>query len=78
MTREPQVANLTPEDAAHLLGLKSKTLRNWRVSGKGPRYSKRGGRVFYAMKDLEEFDRHCRRLSTSDDTTCRRGATPTA
>lgn len=77
MTREPMLANLPPAEAARLLGLKPQTLANWRVSGKGPRYSKRGNKVFYSMKDLEEFDKGCRRLSTSDDTTTR-GASPTA
>ena len=64
--REPRVGNLETAAAAEILGLSPRTLRNWRVSGKGPRYSKRGARVFYAVEDLEEYDRGCRRLSTSD------------
>jgi hypothetical protein len=50
-------ACLNDVQAAAFLGLKSaQTLRNWKHLGKGPRYSKPGGRrVIYRIRDLEEF-----------------------
>ena len=48
---------LNDVQAAAFLGLKSaQTLRNWRCQGKGPKYSKPGGRrIVYRVQDLEEF-----------------------
>ncbi len=42
-------------EAAKYLRRKVSTLRNWRVTGDGPRYLKIGGRVEYLRSDLEEF-----------------------
>jgi hypothetical protein len=43
------------EDAAAFLGMKAQTLRNWAVSGRGPRPIKVGVRAFYRLADLEAF-----------------------
>ena len=42
----------TPE-AARYLGLSGRTLEKHRTYGTGPRYRKIGGRVVYALDDLE-------------------------
>ena len=33
-----------------------KTLANWRSTGTGPAYTKIGGRVFYAVNDVEKWE----------------------
>ena len=48
----------TPE-AARFLGLSGRTLEKHRTYGTGPRYSKIGGRVVYAIGDLQA-DAHAR------------------
>jgi len=53
-------------DAADYMGLAPSTMRAWRVRGRGPRYYKIGGRVFYKQDDLDawiEAQVHC---STSE------------
>ena len=39
-------------DAARLLGLSEKTMRNMRSEMRGPEYVKRGGRVRYPLENL--------------------------
>lgn len=34
-----------------------KTLANWRAKQTGPRWSKIGGRVVYAMQDVVDYER---------------------
>jgi len=46
----------TPEAAAYL-GLSPRSLEYWRYRGKGPRYSRLGRAVVYAVADLDEFAR---------------------
>lgn len=53
-------------DAADQLGSKPSTLRAWRVKGKGPRYYKIGGKVFYRGADLDAWIEAQVRGSTSD------------
>ena len=55
----------TREAAAHL-GLSTRTLDRYRVSGDGPVFLKFGGRVRYLAEDLDEWARSRRRRSTSD------------
>lgn len=43
-----------PRDVAEFLGVSTKTLRNWRASGRGPRYLRVGG-VKYAWSEVEEW-----------------------
>ena len=50
---------LTTEGAAEHLGCSVSLLTKLRVAGKGPRYFKRGGRVFYAKDDLDAYDKAC-------------------
>ena len=58
----------TREASAHL-GLSTRTLDRYRVSGDGPVFLKFGGRVRYLREDLDEWARTRRRRSTSDDGT---------
>nr|WP_246347880.1 DNA-binding protein [Brevundimonas variabilis] len=44
----------TPE-AGHFLGLSGRTLEKHRTYGTGPTYRKIGGRVIYAVHDLEAW-----------------------
>lgn len=41
--------------AAEYLGVSEQTLARMRSEGKGPRYVKLGGRVFYRRTDLEAY-----------------------
>jgi len=54
------------KDAASFLGSKPSTLRAWRVKGKGPRFYKIGGKVFYKDGDLNEWIEAQGRSSTSN------------
>ncbi len=57
---------LTSEQAAAILGLRSKTLANWRVQGveKLP-FRRIGGAVRYQYGDLLAFIEHHKKLNTS-------------
>jgi len=46
---------LNEKEAAHQLGLSTKTLQAWRWHRKGPAYRKLGRRVFYTLEDLHAF-----------------------
>ncbi|HET8727442.1 MAG TPA: helix-turn-helix domain-containing protein [Alphaproteobacteria bacterium] len=55
----------TPE-AARFLGLSNRTLEKHRIFGTGPVYRKIGGRVIYAVEDLQAWADRGRRRSTID------------
>ncbi len=55
----------TPEAAVHL-GLSPTTLEKHRCYGTGPRYHKLGGRIVYAIADLDAWADLGRKTSTSD------------
>jgi predicted DNA-binding transcriptional regulator AlpA len=61
----PQRYLRTP-DAALLLGLSARTLEKHRCFGTGPAYHKLGGRVVYALEDLQSWADLGVRRSTSD------------
>ena len=54
----------TPE-AARFLGLSGRTLEKHRTYGTGPKYSKIGGRVVYAVEDLQAWVSRGEKRSTS-------------
>jgi hypothetical protein len=56
---------ITPAAAVHL-GLSARTLEKHRCFGTGPVFRKLGGRVVYAIEDLEAWAALGRRRSTSD------------
>jgi predicted DNA-binding transcriptional regulator AlpA len=55
----------TPE-AARFLGLSGRTLEKHRTYGTGPLYRKLGGRVVYAIADLQAWAESGLKSSTSD------------
>ncbi|MCB1393592.1 helix-turn-helix domain-containing protein [Nitrobacter sp.] len=55
----------TPE-AARLLDLSPRTLEKHRCDGTGPVYHKLGGRVVYAVSDLQAWIDACARQSTAE------------
>lgn len=57
---------LTTPDAAVHLGLSARTLEKHRYCGTGPVYRKLGGRIVYAIADLDAWAEVGRRKSTSD------------
>ena len=64
MTTEATI--LTPEETAERLRSSIPTLQRWRTNGTGPKYIKRGGRVFYRPEDIEAFERDNERTMTRD------------
>jgi hypothetical protein len=63
--RAPQSFLRTP-DAALVLGLSARTLEKHRCYGTGPVFRKLGGRVVYALEDLQSWADQGVRRSTSD------------
>jgi len=61
----PERLLLAPEAAKHLR-LSPATLAKHRCYGTGPVYRKNGGRILYALSDLNEWSRRGVRRSTSD------------
>ena len=61
----PQRYLRTPE-AARFLSLSGRTLEKHRTYGTGPAYRKLGGRVVYALADLQAWADQGVRRSTSD------------
>lgn len=55
----------TPE-AARFLSLSHRTLEKHRTYGTGPAYRKLGGRVVYALEDLQAWADRGARISTDD------------
>jgi hypothetical protein len=55
----------TPDAALHL-GLSARTLEKHRCYGTGPAYHKLGGRIVYAIVDLDAWAEQGLRKSTSD------------
>src|SRR3546814_16361444 len=55
----------TPDAAVHL-GLSARTLEKHRCYGTGPVYRKLGGRIVYAIDELNAWAEIGRRSSTSD------------
>lgn len=55
----------TPE-AARFLGLSGRTLEKHRTYGTGPTYKKIGGRVVYALVDLQSWADRGQRVSTTE------------
>ncbi|WP_029911540.1 AlpA family transcriptional regulator [Caulobacter sp. UNC358MFTsu5.1] len=54
------------QQAAAYLGLSHRTLEKHRTYGTGPAYRKLGGRVVYAMEDLQAWADRGAQVSTSD------------
>src|SRR5713101_60634 len=59
---------LRTPDAARFLGISNRTLEKHRIYGTGPVYRKMGGRVVYAVEDLQAWSAIGARKSTTDQT----------
>jgi len=46
---------LSPREVTELYPWTEKTLRSWRSKKVGPRYIKTEGRVFYRVRDIEDY-----------------------
>jgi predicted DNA-binding transcriptional regulator AlpA len=57
---------LRTSEAARFLGISPRTLEKHRTFGTGPRYRKIGGRVIYALEDVQRWADRGLRISTSD------------
>ncbi|WP_311030982.1 helix-turn-helix transcriptional regulator [Mesorhizobium koreense] len=57
---------LRTKEAAHFLSLSARTLEKHRTYGTGPAYRKLGGRVVYAIEDLQAWVQRGAMTSTSD------------
>ena len=66
LTGQPPPRYLRTPDAARFVGLSIRTLEKHRIYGTGPRYSKLGGRVVYAIEDLQNWVQSGTKASTSD------------
>lgn len=56
---------LNTDEAAPLIGVKPKTLMNWRVLGVGPSHIRAGRKVAYDVADIEAWKAERRVRSTS-------------
>jgi len=52
--------------AAEILGLSTRTLQAWRISGRGPNFLKMGRTVRYRRRDLVQFQEDHVASSTSE------------
>ena len=59
------VIHLNQVELAARWKISPRTLERWRWSGEGPGYIKIGGRVVYALKDVEAFEEKQHRSSTA-------------
>ncbi len=58
---------VTEKQAAKLLSVSPRTLRNWRTRGGGPRFVKISGRcIRYSIADINEWTKKRTKRSTSD------------
>ena len=57
---------LRTSEAAQFLSLSARTLEKHRIYGTGPAYRKLGGRVVYALEDLQAWVQRGVMTSTSD------------
>lgn len=62
---------LRTAEAARFLSLSGRTLEKHRTFGTGPAYKKIGGRVVYAVADLEAWADRGTRVSTGEPTATR-------
>jgi hypothetical protein len=65
----PPPRYLCTKEAARLLSLSARTLEKHRTYGTGPLYRKIGGRVVYAIADLQAWADSGLKTSTSDPRT---------
>lgn len=57
---------LSTKELAVRWSMSSNTLRHWRISNKGPRFSKISGNASYKIEDIEEFEKNIDKDKTSE------------
>ncbi|GAM01978.1 helix-turn-helix transcriptional regulator [Sphingomonas parapaucimobilis] len=57
---------LSPAEAAPRVGVAAKTLANWRVLGRGPKFIRAGVKIAYDPADIEAWKASNRFGSTSE------------
>ncbi|HVZ06606.1 helix-turn-helix transcriptional regulator [Rhodopila sp.] len=65
-TAQAAIRYVRTHEAARLLGLSARTLEKYRCHGSGPTFRKLGGRVVYAVDDLNAWADRSACSSTSD------------
>lgn len=64
-SKQPQL--ITEKDAARMLSISERTLRNWRTRGGGPRFVRVSARcIRYRISDIEDWAAERTRRNTSD------------
>lgn len=58
-----RLPSLTPQGVSKLYGIPEQTLADWRHYKKGPRYTRRGKRVYYSQKDLVTYFESDKRIT---------------
>jgi len=66
LDRSAQARFLRTPEAARILSISPRTLEKYRCHGNGPTFRKLGGRVVYAIEDLETWANQAACSSTSD------------
>ncbi len=66
MAKNTSTQLLSETEAAQRLKLSTRTLRNWRVTGQGPKFVKVGRLIRYKIVEIEEWIEMNTRKSTSD------------
>jgi len=61
----PDIRHFNQVQLARRWSLSPRTLERWRWLKQGPGYIKIGGRVLYALEDVEAFEKAQRRLTTA-------------
>jgi hypothetical protein len=61
----PDIRHFNQVQLARRWSLSPRTLERWRWLKQGPDYIKIGGRVLYALEDVEAFEKAQRRLTTT-------------
>ena len=52
---------ITASDLAKRWDMNYHTLANWRAQGRGPKYIKVGGGVYYYLSDIQKMERKLRK-----------------
>lgn len=53
----PRAQRLTEKQLSEYWEIRTSTLQKWRSLGCGPVYMKIGGKVFYRLEDIEQFEK---------------------
>lgn len=59
------INHINQQQLAQRWGISPHTLEKWRCEGIGPVFLKIHGKVLYRMEDIESYEEHCMRSSTS-------------